>query len=480
MGPTDILLDGESLTPYDVVSVVRGGATVSLDPAARARVEATARAVQQAVAWRPVYGATTGVGANRDVVAERAGHGQRILLSHATAGGDPLPDEVARAVLVVRANQLAAGGSGARAELLDGLITAIGLGAAPLLHGYTGIGTGDLSALAELGLQLAGELPWRSGAPPVVPLTDLDVLPFLSSTAATVAQAIVAAVDLAELLTATYPVTALSFVALGGNPEAFDARVHEARPQHGQAEAAKAIRDLLAGGRPTTPLRIQDPFGLRSFPQVHGPAVHALDRLLDVLTIELNSRAENPLVVRTEAGGDVLHHGNWHGAPVALALDSARLALHSVASLSVARTASLMNPDLTALTSFLAEGPAGSSGAMGVEYVQHAALARLRSLAAPASLSTARMSRGAEDHASFSTEAARLTLESVVPFRTVLACELVTASRALRLAGVKPADLLPSGVGEAYQRAYDELPPDLGDRPLTIDIAKAETLLIDG
>ncbi|MQA93787.1 MAG: aromatic amino acid lyase [Streptosporangiales bacterium] len=469
---SEVELDGRSLTPESVAAVARRGSGVRLSPTARRRVARSAAAAEAAARRRVVYGRNSGVGANRDVTADPTGHGRRLLDSHTAGAGEPYPAEVGRAALVVRANQLAAGGSGVSPAVVDALTAAARAGAVPVLHRGGGLGTGDLTALAELGQALSGGAPWRDRGAPVVRLRDSDVLPLLSSNAVTTAEAALALLDLSELLTAAEAVGALSVVALSGNTEAYDPRVHRARPHPGQAEAAARLRALLAGA-PLVPRRVQDPFGLRALPQVHGPAWEAAHRLYDALLIELNAAAENPLVI----SGDVLHNGNWHAAPLAVALDSLRLALFGPASLSAARVTALLDPELSGAPAFLAQGPAGSSGAMTMEYVSQGALSRLRQAAAPAVLGTVVLSQGVEDHASFAPLAAELTTGSVAPLRTVLAAELVCAVRAMRLREVTPESLAPAPVGRLYAAVAAALPEGAGDRPLTPDLAAAERLL---
>jgi histidine ammonia-lyase len=193
-----------------------------------------------------------------------------------------------------------------------------------------------------------------------------------------------------------------------------------------------------------------------------------------VLRTEINAAAENPLV--DAASGRALHNGNFHGAYLALALDAARLAVCADAALSPARLAALTDPERTGLRPFLAGGPDGSSGIMILEYTASAALAELRALAAPASLGTAVLSRGAEEHAAFSPQATRAAAAMVPRLRTMLACELVAAVRGLRQRAV-----IPSGtqLRAVYDQCLQRLPADDEDHPLDTDIAAAEQIIAD-
>ena len=461
-------MDGSTLTCTVLRGIAEDGARVRISPAALARVadsHATALAV---AAGRPVYGRTTGVGANRAVAVTDPDAGMRLLRSHAAGASPLLAPTVARAMVAVRLNQLAAGGSGVAPATLTALADALNRGLAPTAYAMGGIGTGDLTALACTALCLLGELPWRGGDLPPVAFDPADALGFLSSNAATIGEAGLACVELRDLLDASTVVTALSFAAAQGNLEAYDPAVHRSPVRSGRRAVAAQLHALLADGA-GTPARIQDPFGFRAAPQVHGPALDASKALECTVTDEMNAAHENPLVV----DGRVLHNGNFHTAALGLALDAARAALYQTAALSVSRTAALMEPSITGLRPFLAGGPPGSSGVLILEYVTRSALAQLRHEATPAALDTAVLSRGAEDHAPFSTQSARNTTRALAPYRTILAAELVTAVRALRLRGVA---LGPGPLREAFDLAA-LLPAGTCDRRLDTDLAQAAGML---
>lgn len=472
----EFTVDGQTLSCADVGLVATGDVEVHVDPAAVRRATDAWKLVTELAAEREIYGRTTGVGANRDLtVDEDAGpeHGRRLLRSHAGGAGGPLDADQVRAMLLIRLNQLAAGGSGAHPRLLTALADALTAGAVPLVHRTGAIGTGDLTVLAETALTLTGERPWSVGSLPPVELDTSDALAFMSSNAATLADSVLAYLELDLLLRASHAVTALSFVVLGGSPEAYATPVHAARPHPGQVACAAEMRRLLGMlGVPKPGRRIQDPYGLRAFPQVQGPALDALGYLCDVLTIEINASTENPMV--SLDAGDVFHHAHFHTAYVAVALDQARATVHHVAELSAARLGDLVEPLFTDLPAFLASGPPGSSGVMILEYVSHDSLAVLRQAALPVTMGTAVVSRGVEDHASFSTQAARLTREVATAYRQVLSCELVAAVRALRM---RPADIMDVPIREAFDLADAVLDQNLSDRPLADDLEAAAPLL---
>jgi histidine ammonia-lyase len=474
-----VTVDGVTLSGAAVAAVARRGAPVTVAPAGLARAVASRAAALEAVG--AFYGRTTGVGANNTVtVLPGHGHGLRLLRSHASGAGDLVPADVARGALAIRLNQLAAGGSGADPAWLEAVAAALNAGLSPRFPELGAIGTGDLTGLAATALALIGERPWSSAhgletralLPPAV--ADTDALAFLSSNAVTLARAVLAHQDLSGLLDAELQVAALSHLVLSGSAQPYAELVQAARPHPGQAVTARRLRELLGEDAARPGARVQDPYGLRALPQVHGPAVDALGAVERVLATELNAAAENPLV--DAASGQVLHNGNFHGAYLALALDTARLAVCADAALSPARLAALTEPARTGLRPFLAGGPDGSSGIMVLEYTASAALAELRGLAGPASLGTAVLSRGSEEHAAFSPQAARAAAAMVPRLRTMLACELVSAVRGLRQRAMTPSG---EQLRSVYERCRERLPDEDEDHPLDTDLAAAELVIAD-
>jgi histidine ammonia-lyase len=463
-----VRIGDEPLTPAAVAAAARGASVdVELTPAARERMAAGHRTVAAVARRRPVYGRTTGVGANRGVaVAEDLrGHALRLLRSHAGGVGEPLPQEVVRATILIRLSQMAAGGGGHRPEMGDALASLLREGPLPELRDLGAIGTGDLTVLAQLGLALAGEGE-GVGSPARLTIEAGDALALMSSNAATLATATLAWADVRELLDAGLGVAALTFRAVDGNREAFAAPLAAARPLPGLAEVSARLWALTAGA--PGPARLQDPFGLRCLPPVAAALHAAAAGLHDVLAVEVNAAAENPLV----AGDEVLHHGGFHAAAAALALDSLRLALVPFASLALARVSHLMAAPAGGLPPFLSAPEPGSSGLMIAEYLAADALARLRAEAAPAVLGGVAISRGMEEHASFAWQAAGQARRAVAHGRTVLALEWVAAERALRLRGVPP-----DGATQSLRALAEGFDARVEDRPVGADVAAAEAAL---
>jgi histidine ammonia-lyase len=470
-----IIIDGASLTCAGVAAVARDEVPVTVAAGAAAAARAAWETARNVAARRPVYGRSTGVGANRDVRLaqdELAEHGLRLLRSHAAGAGPLQPADLGRAMLVTRLNQIGAGGSGVDPAVLEVLADALNRGFTPPVPQYGAIGTGDLTALASTGLCLIGERAWRTGtgAPPRFALRPAETPGFMSSNAATVGEAALACHDLRGLVSAAVVIAALSLLAVRGSLEPYAPAVHAGRPA-GQQRVAGRMRALLAGA-PHATARIQDSYGYRAFPQVHGPAADTLEYAAQVVTSELNAASENPLV--DPAGQAVWHNGNFHAAYTGLALDSARAALFQTAALSAARLGTLVEPSFTGLNAFAADSPA-SSGLMILEYVAQSAVADLRRFAAPAALGSAVLSRGVEEHAGFSTQSARASTDAVAGYRAVLACELAAAIRVLRM-----QDRAPAGDGPlraAFDAADAVLDPRTADRPLDADLTAAEGLL---
>lgn len=468
-----VTLTGQDLDAEEIEGVARHGWTVEVAPEAAEHNEAAWRMAKEVVEERPLYGRNTGVGARRDQTVEIAhdetSHGMRLLRSHAGGAGEMLSLQLSRAMLVVRANQIAAGGAGVQPELLNAIVDALNEGIAPAIHDWGALGTGDLTMLAEAGLALAGEGEWLGDGQPPDPVrfTNNDALALMSSNARTLGQAVFAHQDAAALLSASEIVATMSFTVIEGATEAFDERVQRARPHPNQEETAERLRALI-GSSYRESKRLQDPFGYRCLPQVHGAARDALSRLEQILAVDCNASPENPLMVAEDSVA--LHNGNFHMAYLALALDQLRAAMVQVAMLSTARLVTLFNPYLTGLSSFLASGPPGSSGAMILEYTAQSALAEMRATASSAGFSSVALSQGLEDHASFATLAASETTAALEAYKVVVEAELVAAVRGLRMKGDYSAS---PELSYVIEEALGEFDADLSDHRLDGDLERA-------
>lgn len=480
-----IEIDGRELGLADIAAVAAGGIRVTLAPSAVERMAESQRSARATARTRPVYGRSTGVGANRSVTLDATGkgvdtHGLNLLRSHAVDAGRNLDRETVRAMLVIRVSQLAAGASGINPAISQALVAMLNSDALPEVREFGGIGTADLPALAGTALTLLGERATMDGG--VMPealdggWATEDALPFISSNALTIAQAVLAHQKLAILLENLTLVSALSFTAMSGNPEAFSPEVARASDASAVGEMAGTLHALVAGTGEAA--RIQDPFCLRTLPQVLGAVseeLTALELLLDRLVV---AGHENPLVFGSEADGSngVAHHGLFQMTTLGRRVDALHLALGTACATNLRRINLLCDPAFTGLNRFLAADDAGQSGVMMMEYVAAAAAGLVRANAQPASLQTVVLSLGAEEDASFASLATSRLESTVRGLATLTAVELACAARALRMQGRTP-DQFSNPVFSRILKTAFTLPADTQDRDLRPDLDEALELV---
>jgi histidine ammonia-lyase len=499
MGPVQapLRLTGRDLTVADVVAVAREKRPVELDGAARERMGASRAVIDRVVAsGETVYGVTTGFGDLADVriSPEQTTTLQRNLVrSHAAGVGEPLPEEVVRAMLVLRVNALAVGLSGVRPELGDLLVAMLNAGVHPVVPSRGSVGaSGDLAPLAHLALVVIGEGEAhvggrrQSGAEALasaglepMELEAKEGLALLNGTQLMAALGALAVADAWRLVASADVVGAMSLEAMLGTASAFDEALIGARPHHGQVASAKRLRLLLAdseigASHRSSPHRLQDPYSLRCMPQVHGAVGDALHPLEDVLAVEMNAATDNPLVF---PDGRVISGGNFHGEPLALALDQARVALTALATISERRTARLVDARLSSLPAFLASEPGLESGLMIAQYSAAALVNELKTIAHPASVDTIPTSANQEDHVSMGVTSGLLLRETVDRVATVLGIEALCAARGLDLrAPLRPG----RGVAAAHAAVRAIVKPLTEDRPPGPDIAAVARLIGGG
>jgi histidine ammonia-lyase len=497
---TEVLeLHGDRLRLEEVEHVAGSDApVVRLAAPARARVEAARALVEQAVAeQRVVYGLTTGFGALSDVVipVEQIRELQTNLIrSHAAGVGEPLGEAETRAVMLLRANVLALGRSGVRPALIDLLTEMLNRRVHPVIPARGSVGaSGDLAPLSHLALVLigegeavyegrrmsGGEALRRAGLEPVE-LEAKEGLALNNGTQVQTAVGVLALLAAERALETAEVAGAMSLEGLRGTPDAFDEAIQRARPHPGQLESAARLRALLEGSeireshRYGDP-RVQDAYSLRCMPQVHGAARQALAYVRQVLECEVNSATDNPLIFPED--GRILSGGNFHGQPVAQALDLLAMACASVASMSERRLARLVDPALSGLPPFLTPEPGLNSGLMMAQVTAAALVAELRLRAHPASVDSIPTGANKEDHVPMGVAAALKAREAVRLLESVLALELLAAAQALEfLAPLRPG----KGVLRAYERIRERVPRLERDRPLAPDIAAIESLVRSG
>ncbi len=485
-----VLLDGDTLRLSELSAVAAGGARVENAPEARARVRA-ARALVEARAREdvPHYGINTGFGTLAEVAIARedlARLQRNLVLSHSAGVGEPLSAAEARAILLLRANVLAKGYSGVREETLDLLVEMLNRGCVPVIPERGSVGaSGDLAPLAHLALVVIGEgEAWvagerlaggraleRVGLRPVV-LQAKEGLALVNGTQAMTAVGALALLRAERLAALADLAGAMTLEGLLGSHRPFAAVLHAIRGQAGQVVSAARLRDLLAD----SPLnashqgpdchKVQDPYSLRCMPQVHGAARDGIGFCRGVLEREVNAATDNPIVLADE--GDIVSGGNFHGQPVALALDVLAIAASHLATISERRVEQLVNPSLSGLPPFLAPRHGLNSGFMIAQVTSAALASENKVLCHPASVDSIPSSAGREDHVSMGMSAALKARQVVENVRTCLAIELLVAAQALDLR--RP--LAPARqVAAAHARIREVVPHLDEDRELHRDMA---------
>jgi histidine ammonia-lyase len=514
-GAGAVVLTGADLTIGDVEAVARHDARAALDVHARDRMTEARAVIDDLVArGEVVYGVTTGFGDLATTFVPPADSEQlqeNLLLSHAAGVGDPFPREIVRAMLLLRANTLALGHSGCRPELVERLLAFLQHRVHPVVPAQGSVGaSGDLAPLAHLALPLIGrgrvELHGQV-VPALIALREVGLEPLrleakeglalLNGTQMMGAIGALVLADADRLARTASVAAAMSVEALLGTDVAFAAAYQLARPHPGQIQVAAELRHLLRESglqraHHGSDHKVQDPYSLRCVPQVHGAVRDALDHLRRVLDIELNSATDNPLVfpgggvVDEDAvatgGGRVISGGNFHGEPLALALDFAKLAIAELGAISERRTALLVDARLNGgLPPFLAASSGLESGMMIVQYTAAALASENKVLVHPASADTIPTSANQEDHVSMGSISARHARAVLDHVETILGIELLVAAQALELRLQQVDEAAPgAGVAEALALVRAHVRHLDRDREQAPDITAARHLVRSG
>lgn len=461
---TEVVLAGRGLTAADIVRVARGGARVAIDPGVAARLAEARRAVDRLAGGdTPVYGLTTGLGANVGARLDKddlSAYQRRAVRARAVGMGSPLPKEVVRAMMAARAAGLAVGGSGARPAVLEALVAALNAGLTPWVPSLGSIGAGDLAPLAHMALSLIGEgaaevdggLLIGLSALEAVGLAPLDLGPkdglaLISSNALTVGLGVLTLADADCALDVLDAAVALSLEGFRGNLSVLDPRVQQVRPAPGQVETAARLSRLLHGSslwQPGAARRVQDPLSFRCAASVHGAVLWALGEARRAVEIELNGAGDSPLVL----GDDMVSTANFHIPQLALAFEALGLGLAQAAQASVERIKRMMSPPMTGLPMQLAPHAPSHSGFGTLQKTAVHLFAEIRRLAQPALLDGSAVSEAAEDHAPMAPSIVAKTAALIAHVQRLAAIELMVAAQAVDLRH-------PLQLGAGTRIAYD-------------------------
>src|SRR5947208_13032042 len=478
--PVPVTLDGHSLTIADVVAVARHRAPVAIASAARQGIEASRRTVEEAVTrGDTIYGVNTGFGklAHVRIPPDRIRALQlNLIRSHASGVGEPLPVDGVRAMMLLRANVLARGTSGVRPALPELIVAMLNQQVHPRVPSQGSVGaSGDLAPLAHLALAMVGEgedgQALRDGGLEPIALEAKEGLAFVNGTQAQTGLAALLVHDAWMLWRTAHGAAAMSLEAVRGTPEPFDARIHNARPHPLQQRSTALSRELPADSeiresRRENDPRVQDACSLRCPPQLLGAVDEALAFAERLVTTERNAATDNPLVF----GDDVVSGGNFHGQPIALALDVIGIVLTTLAGLAERRIERIVNPDLSSgLPAFLAHDPGLESGFMTAQIAAAALVADSRVLATPASVQSVPTEGNQEDVVPMGMSAAWKAGRILANAVRIVAIELLAGEHGLEF--LKP--LTPGrGVARTYAAGRAEAPALEEDRPMSAEIER--------
>jgi histidine ammonia-lyase len=484
-----ISIDGSSLTLDEVLSVALEGNKVVLDSRARERVNKSRNTLERLIeSGQVMYGVNTGFGRFAEIIIPRKeirALQKNIVLSHAAGVGEPLPEQTVRAVMLLKANALAAGFSGVRCQVIETLVEMLNGNVHPVIPSQGSVGaSGDLAPLAHMtlvvlglgraryqGREMAGKRALAGAGITPLELEAKEGLALLNGTQVMAATGVMALHRADTLFRSADAIAALTVEALSGNRVPYDPRIHKVRCQKGQEKVAANMRMLLEGSeilRERPVHRVQEPYSQRCIPQVHGAGRDGLEFVRSILERELNGVTDNPLVF--DEAGEVLSGGNFHGEPLALAMDVLAITLCSLAGISERRIAYMMDGEVSGLPGFLSPKQGVCSGFMIAQVSAASLVSDNKGLAHPASADSVPTSANQEDYVSMGMGAALKCIRTVENAERVLAIELMCSAQGVDMR--RP--LLPSPPLQTLHRAFRQMVKPLdGDRVLSDDIEKA-------
>lgn len=491
-----IKLNGANLTGHQVVKAIRQGLSITLDTVQLEKVSQARDLVEQLLrAGKPIYGINTGFGKLADTLISPSNVAElqrNLILSHSCGVGSPFSGEIVKVMMVLRANALMKGHSGIRPEVIRMLIELVKHNVIPYIPSQGSVGaSGDLVPLAHMSAVLIGEgqayyqdqlyparkALERAGLTPLV-LEAKEGLALINGTQAMTAQGVLALYDGEIVLKTADIASALTMEALCGIPHAFDGRVHALRPHQGQIAAAANLRKLLAGSElvyGTNHERIQDAYSLRCIPQVHGASKDTYRYVEQVLNTEINSVTDNPILFYDDE--DVISAGNFHGQPIALALDFLGIALAELGNISERRIERLVNPQLSGLPPFLSEQSGLNSGYMIIQYTAASLVSENKVLAHPGSVDSIPTSANQEDHVSMGSISARKLHSILANVQNIVAIELLCACQGLEFRDRSQMSPVTQAV---YMLIRKHVPALRNDRFLEPEIKTVRDLVLSG
>lgn len=486
-------IDGLSLTIDDVVRVARGGVKVELTDEAKRRVEYCRAYVDRKLSEGAViYGLTTGFGKFSDTLIsadDTAALQRNLIISHACGMGEPLPTEAVRGIMLLRCNALSRGNSGIRPSTLQTLIDMLNAGVHPIIPEKGSLGaSGDLAPLSHMVLTMLGEGraeyrgevmhsrdAMKKAGIDTVELAAKEGLALINGTQVMTSIGALVVYDAMNLAKTADLAAAMTTEASLGILKAFDAKVHELRGQPGQKIVASNMRTLLAGSRlafDTNPEKVQDAYSIRCVPQIHGASRDGLKYAYDVLSRELNAVTDNPLIFPDD--DEAISGGNFHGQPIAIAMDTAGMAIAELANVSERRIERLVNPQLSGLPAFLTRHGGVCSGFMITQYSAASMVSENKIYAHPACVDSIPSSANQEDHVSMGTTAARKARMILSNSERVVGIELFAAAQAVDFRG---AEKLAPATRAAYDLIRSRVPFIEHDIVMHDEMVKLEQLV---
>ncbi|MFK2826208.1 histidine ammonia-lyase [Bacillus sp. B190/17] len=487
-------LTGQSLTIEQLKRICFEQEKVVISEESMKKVHESRQAVERIVSEKKtVYGITTGFGKFSDVMIDGADVQElqiNLIRSHACGIGHPFPEVVSRAMMVLRLNALLKGFSGVRPVLVETLAELINKQVHPVIPQQGSLGaSGDLAPLSHLALVLVGEgkvhgengeavdsaaVLAQKGIQPIV-LQAKEGLALINGTQAMTAMGVVNYIEAEQLAYDSEWIAALTMEGLEGIIDAFHPASHEARGYPQQIAVAKRMSEWVEGSKLITrqgEKRVQDAYSIRCIPQVHGASWQALDYVKEKLEIEINAATDNPLIF--EGGELVISGGNFHGQPIALAMDFMKIAVAELANISERRIERLVNPQLNDLPPFLSPEPGLQSGAMIMQYAAASLVSENKTLAHPASVDSIPSSANQEDHVSMGTIASRHASMITQNARRVLAIECICAMQAVEYKGI---DKVSPKLRAKWEHLRNVVPSMTKDRMFSEDIERMNKAL---